>query len=187
MPEINLAPSGAKKLKATSKKINLICLSISAVVVIGVFSVYLFIFLKNKNKISERDSLKETVDELDGINKELDSVTLTFKEQVKNTDILLRNHVYFSRVLEDVEKTAVPSIWYDKIEANIEENEVIFTGKAFDISSISKQLASFVGNENLASVNVSGAIGKNEEKDDNAYEFSVRASYKDNFITKNKK
>ncbi|MFH1175428.1 MAG: hypothetical protein V1698_01765 [bacterium] len=186
MSEINLALKS--KSKSGKKWVDMTCLAVSAVLILASSGFCLFHFNKSNKKTVELNQLKESEKNVQGEISALDPDGIrNFGKRVKNIGILLKNHTYFLQVLENLENSTISTVWYEELDANIEENKVSLKAKTADFIEVAKQYKNFLNDKgSFSKVEIGDKTSEDDQADEAEYSFSIDLAYKDEFIRKNK-
>lgn len=187
MPQINLAPTGADKQKNRNKILNLGLLLASGILVAGVAGYYLYLSLGQRDKSLEIVRLEKRKDELSEDIKQSDSGGIKeFQEKTADLGALLQNHIYFSKILEDMEKNTLMNVRHSSLDVSISENTVKLSSETSDLESIARQLAVFSADENIEKVALSSDVGEDSNIKDSKSRFNLEIIYKQDFAKNSK-
>lgn len=184
MAEINLAPINKIKQNYPKSKINLAVLFFSALIVAGTFLAYFLAYQKQKNK---KEEYNKVASENNGIIREIEGLDpqgiKEFQKKAKIISNLLKDHIYFSKVLENIEKNTMFNVWYDKLTASIKDGSVKIEGNVSDLEGLAKQLSSFSRDKNIIEASMGDKVDeKDSDKGSSVKNFILNVIYKNDFI-----
>ena len=146
MDNISLIPKDYKKegiFKSTSSKIELI-LVISIILALVLFG---GLFFYQKSLSSELEGLQAEAAELEGQrDKEFENKAVPFEKTLKNLKVVLDKHLYWSKLLSEIESLAVPQVSFSNFNGILESDglvKLILDGNAMGYTYLAKQLTSF--------------------------------------------
>lgn len=185
MPEINLAPIEKRNQDYLKSKINLIVLILSAVMITGTFLAYFLFYQRQKNKENEYQESVKIKEDLEKEIKILDPLGIKdFQKNLEDISELLKNHIFFSRVLENIEHNTLPDTWYKKLAASSADGKVTLEASSSNLDGVAKQLVVFSKDENISEADLGKEIGKNSSETDgtSGIVFDLSMTYKEGFI-----
>lgn len=77
---------------------------------------------------------------------------LGYQQRLRNLQLLLYGHLFWSPVFEELEKYTFKPITYDTLAGSIEESKVVVTGTASSFSDIGKLILGLESSENIQNV-----------------------------------
>jgi len=185
MAEINLAPSGADKVSSSGKKYNLLALIVSSVLISLTIIGFIFFFYKkyqiktafDQSKAKEQ-SLKNEIAYLDPKN------AARFKKKIGELSSLLENHIYWSEIFSVIERSTIPTVWYDGLSVASDNYAIDLNGTAKNLDGAARQLVSLKKEKEFQNV-VLKTIGSSDSGGN--VKFSVSLQFDEKLIKKNKK
>jgi len=143
-PGVNLVPEGAVEVAAGSSwmlGVVILIFTVAVWVIVGGIGV-------SQVKKAEARSLQlnDQISQIQKVINEFDSsksATQTLQKQLSAIEDLVDEHVYWTVVLEHLEKNTIPDVYYRAITAERASNKVIVEGIAKDYAAAARQIRAF--------------------------------------------
>jgi hypothetical protein len=132
----------------------LVILTISAQLLIASYNR----LLASRSKQVERDieDLKDTIP-----SEDLERL-VKFDRQIRNLRLLLNNHVYQTRLLDEIERFTLPQVRYSTLNIHRLNAVAALRGRAPSMEAVSLQAAAFSQSDSITSVTVKRASISND-------------------------
>ncbi len=153
MADISLIPEEYKEkqfnLASISSKIG------TLIIALIVLSLLVFggLYFYNRSLTGKINDLKAQIDNLNkGRDKNFESKVKFLDEALKNSRILLKNHLYFSGLFEEIEKLTVPQVSFSDCDAILNSDgslNLTLSGKTSSYTYLAKQMVSFSQDKKL--------------------------------------
>ncbi len=181
MPEINLASTSG--IVDDGKK-YIILFAISAVILIGVISAFVFFQIQRKDVQNEHQEITDKVNNLqEAIEMSEDvEMMLSLQEQTEEIRDALVNHAYWSEILKFLEQQTISTVWYSNMNSSLEDGIITLNANAGNLMDLAKQLVNFNKNEDIVSVVVDGINRGTNGK----ISFNITLKLEDYILMKNK-
>lgn len=181
MANINLIPESKQNGRKVDRWANLILsLVITAVIVIiGGLFIYERVLLVSADKVEEEAmSVQNEIDQYAEVSAEAE----TLKKQLTSLNGLLKNHIYWSEILWQLEETTLKNVRFSSLTAS--GNTVSLVGSAATYSDFSKQIVSFMSNPFFAGYTTSGANLVGSEGGATSVSFNMNLQLSDDALYK---
>jgi predicted regulator of amino acid metabolism with ACT domain len=103
-------------------------------------------------------------------NTETEEQLIALSKQTKLINEFLKSHVFWSTALNKIQQALQQQVQIAQLSALADSNEITFTAKAPDYTTIARQIASFVSDDGLKDVQITNARSSNEGQ----FEFGVK-------------
>lgn len=160
--KINLMPKAQKKgwqipqgdLRLHSIAFLLFIFSLLAFA--GIYAYKNYFLQKQLDELNKQNS-----DLVQTISNSLDSNLIYFGRRAKNTEVLLKNHLYWSKYFETLESLTLKNIYYDQfsVKTDLLKNTAIqadISGHTESFNALSKQAAIFMKSKDFSNVEFDG-------------------------------
>ena len=143
-PGVNLVPEGAAEIVGGSSWILgtvILIFTVAFWVIVGGIGV-------SKVKKAEARSLQlnDQISQIQKVINEFDSsksASQTLQKQLSAIEELVNEHIYWTVVLEHLEKNTIPDVYYRAITAERASNKIIVEGIAKDYAAAARQIRAF--------------------------------------------
>ena len=151
MPELELLPEKTKKIEFGQKK----SFGPGFLVLILVMIIYGGFLFYNRTLESKIEKLDAAFLAFNGgrnraEEKRIDEV----KSKLEQSQVLLEEHVLWSRGFKKIQQLTLPSVQFDSLTASLPELKFEFRAVAPNLTSIAKQGANFLADESVSDISV---------------------------------
>lgn len=143
MPSVNLAPGTQYAIAARKRRIRLFVVAVIVLIVVAIAWVGLFLY-----ESQLKTQVRGVQEQLSNVQAELASLSdgakrvEQFEKQINALAAVLKDHIEWEPVLQNVEKLMPPATRLSSLEANAETGELFLSGHTPDIDQLSQAIAS---------------------------------------------
>lgn len=125
-------------------------LLLATVICYGIFILKISLQEKTLKDIEDKMSRTGTAEQ-----KELEEKVFNYQKKINNFAVLLTNHKIPTNIFKTMERDTLPNVWISSFSTNAEMSQMMITGEAENLNTMSRQIDIFEKNEfikNIASL-----------------------------------
>lgn len=160
MPDISLIPKDYKEKKGGFKtifsKIEIL------IIILIVFSLLVYggLLFYSKSLNSQFYSLQKRAEEISKErNKEFENEAVSLAKTLKNLEVILKDHLYWSNLFSKLGELTVPQISFTDFKGDLAKDgsaNLVLNGKTTGYTYLARQMASFSQEKLISDVKISG-------------------------------
>lgn len=151
MADLDILPKKIRKIETGEKKPRYFII----LILIVILTVYGGLFFYNQSLERKMKNLEtEIYNIITKRDKNLENRIIEIKNKLNNSDILLKNHIFWTKGLNEFQKLVLPEIQLKNLNANAEQGKIEIRASAPNLTTIAKQGANFLSSRLIKDIEI---------------------------------